>query len=63
MRDGELYWIVSNGIRMTGMPAFSSTHTSDEIWKIVAFVRHMPELTEEEQHVLKAGRDEKTTHP
>jgi mono/diheme cytochrome c family protein len=63
MRDGELYWIVSNGIRMTGMPAFSSTHSSDEIWKIVAFVRHLPEMTEEEQQVLKAGRDGKNDAP
>ena len=63
MPDGELYWVVSNGIRMTGMPAFSSTHTSNEIWKIVAFVRHLPEITADEQQVLNAGRDEKTTHP
>src|SRR6266508_2169864 len=33
MRDGELFWVVSNGIRMTGMPAFSPTHKEDEIWK------------------------------
>lgn len=62
MRDGELFWVVSNGIRMTGMPAFSPTHKEDEIWKIVAFVRHLPEITKEEQQILKAGREEETGH-
>jgi len=51
--DGELFWIVGNGIRTTGMPAFSPTHKPDELWKIVAFVRHLPELTNAEQKALK----------
>ena len=62
MPDGELFWVVSNGIRMTGMPAFSPTHREDEIWKIVAFVRHLPEITKEEQQILKAGREEEAGH-
>ncbi len=62
MRDGELYWVVSNGIRMTGMPAFSPTHKEDEIWKIVAFVRHLPEITKEEQQTLKAGQEGEEHH-
>ncbi len=57
LSDGELYWIVSHGIRMTGMPAFSPTHTAEEIWKLVAFVRHMPEMTNEERQMMKAGRE------
>lgn len=62
MRDGEIYWVVANGIRMTGMPAFSPTHQEKEIWKIVAFVRHMPEITNEEQRILRAGRGEEAGH-
>jgi mono/diheme cytochrome c family protein len=53
--DGELFWLVSHGIRMTGMPAFGPTHKDEEIWKIVAFLRHLPELTAEEQAALKAS--------
>jgi len=60
--DGELFWVVSNGIRSTGMPAFSPTHKEDEIWKIVAFVRHLPQITDEEQKILKAGREEEDHH-
>ena len=62
LRDGEIFWVVSNGIRMTGMPAFSPTHKEDEIWKIVAFVRHLPEITKEEQQLLKAGTEEAAHH-
>jgi mono/diheme cytochrome c family protein len=62
MSDGELFWIVSNGIRMTGMPAFSPTHKPEEVWKIVAFVRHLPELSDEEEKALGSGADEKGHH-
>jgi len=50
--DGELFWILQNGIRMTGMPAFGPTHKDEEIWKMVAFLRHLPQLTPEEQKAL-----------
>ena len=45
---GELFWIAKNGIRMTGMPAFGSTHKDEEIWKVVAFVQRLPTVTEED---------------
>lgn len=54
--DGELFWLVQNGVRMSGMPAFGATHKEDEIWKIVAFLRHLPEITAEEQKELR-GRN------
>ena len=60
--DGELYWIISNGIRMTGMPALSPTHKEPEIWKIVAFLRHLPELTPEEEKLLKPAGEEADHH-
>src|SRR5262245_49964205 len=60
--DGELYWIVSNGIRMTGMPAFKPTHKPEDIWRIVAFVRHLEEITSDEQKVLKAETEEAEHH-
>ncbi len=53
--DGELFWLVQSGIRMTGMPAFGPTHKDEEIWKIVAFVRRLPALSPEEERELKAG--------
>ena len=41
----KMFWIVKNGIRMTGMPAFGHHATDDEIWRAVAFVRHMDSVT------------------
>jgi mono/diheme cytochrome c family protein len=50
MSDGELFWIIENGVRFTGMPAFSSRHSSQEdSWKLVLFIRHLPQLTTDER--------------
>lgn len=60
--DGELFWVIKHGIRMTPMPAFGPTHTDEEIWKIVAFVRHLPDLTEQERASLLAATGEGAHH-
>jgi mono/diheme cytochrome c family protein len=50
LSDGELFWIIENGVRFTGMPAFSSPHSSQEdSWRLVHFIRHLPQLTTEER--------------
>jgi mono/diheme cytochrome c family protein len=48
----ETFWIVKNGIKMTGMPAFGATHSDDEIWAIVAFLNRMPKLSPQEYQAL-----------
>lgn len=53
LSDGELFWIIENGVRFTGMPAFSNNgdHASgnhgggQDSWKLVHFIRHLPHLT------------------
>lgn len=60
--DGELFWVIKHGIRMTAMPAFGPTHTDEEIWKIVAFLRHLPELTKEERDALQAATGGEAHH-
>lgn len=54
MSDGELFWTIKHGVRMTGMPAFAMTHSDEQIWKIVAFVRHLPNLTTNEEAALRS---------
>ena len=34
----EFFWIIKNGIKMTGMPAYGPTHDDEKIWAITAFV-------------------------
>jgi mono/diheme cytochrome c family protein len=43
--DAELYWIIKNGLKMTGMPAFGATHAEDDLWGMVAFLRRLPGLS------------------
>ncbi len=43
----QLFWVVKNGIKMTGMPSFGSIGVEDkEIWSIVAFVKKLPNVSE-----------------
>ena len=44
--DRELYWIIGNGLKMTGMPAFGKIHSEEQLWGIVAFLRRLPSLDE-----------------
>ncbi len=34
----EAFWIIKNGIKLTGMPAFGPTHSDKEVWAITAFL-------------------------
>ena len=49
LTDGELFYIIENGVRFTGMPAFGTgerTEAGDrQTWQLVTFVRHLPSIT------------------
>jgi len=48
--DGEIFWIIENGVRLTGMPGFGGEHSdAADSWKLVQFIRHLPALTAEER--------------
>jgi mono/diheme cytochrome c family protein len=40
--DGQLKWILDNGIRPSGMPGSKGTLSDDELWSIIVFLRHLP---------------------
>ena len=50
LTDGELFTIIENGVRFTGMPAFGndSEEGREGSWHLVHFIRHLPQLTEGE---------------
>ncbi|HKK07053.1 MAG TPA: cytochrome c [Gammaproteobacteria bacterium] len=60
MEPGELFWVIKHGIRMTGMPAWGPTHSDHKIWAMVAFIKHLPEVTPAEYQRL---RREAAAHP
>jgi mono/diheme cytochrome c family protein len=41
------FWIVKHGIKMSAMPAWGRTLDDETIWNVVAFVRKMPDMTQE----------------
>ena len=46
LTDGELFHIIENGIRLSGMPAWGGSEAGGEdSWKLVHFIRHLPDLT------------------
>lgn len=47
LTDGELFYIIENGIRLTGMPAWSTGTPSgvDSTWKLVHLIRHLPSIS------------------
>ena len=56
LSDGELYYIIENGIRLTGMPAWGKGGSDDqETWQLVRFIRHLPKLTNAEQREMRAA--------
>ena len=44
LSDGELYYIIHNGVRWTGMPAWGDPDNDSDSWKLVLFIRHLPQL-------------------
>jgi len=58
LSDGEIYYIIANGVRLSAMPA--SDHTAEDNWKLVLFIRHLPHLTpaeEKQMEQLNPGRE------
>jgi mono/diheme cytochrome c family protein len=56
LSEGELYYIIENGIRFTGMPAFGEepdNNEDTETWDLVHFIRHLPNMTDEEVAQMK----------
>jgi mono/diheme cytochrome c family protein len=48
----QLFWIIKNGLKMTGMPAFGPTHSDDKIWAIVAFTKQLRTMSKEQYQML-----------
>lgn len=54
-RAEVFFWFIKNGVRMTAMPAFGKTHSDDEIWSLVAFLRTAPGMSPQD-FAAKTGR-------
>jgi mono/diheme cytochrome c family protein len=45
LTDGELFYVIQNGVRWTGMPSWKHEHSPEETWRLVSFIRATPHLT------------------
>lgn len=55
LSDGELFYIIEHGVRMTGMPGWGGSEaTANDSWALVHFIRHLPELTPGEIETMEA---------
>jgi mono/diheme cytochrome c family protein len=50
LSDGELFYYIENGIKLTGMPAFGTGDPENEqqSWELVSFLRHLPKISPDE---------------
>ncbi|MEJ2346013.1 MAG: cytochrome c [Gammaproteobacteria bacterium] len=53
MSPKELFWVIKHGVRMTGMPAWGPTHSDAKIWAMVAFVKHLPDMTAADYRAMR----------
>lgn len=55
LSDGELFYIIRNGIRLSGMPAWGDgpPEEDQESWHLVHFIRHLPQITVEEMAQMR----------
>lgn len=73
--DGQLKWIIANGIAPSGMPGWKGILTDEEMWNIVRFIRHLPakgslgappvykEEEEEHEHMEHGAKPHTHDHP
>jgi mono/diheme cytochrome c family protein len=56
LSDGELFAIIKNGVRLTGMPAWGDPSGRDDVstWHLVHFIRHLPKITPQELEQMKS---------
>lgn len=51
-RDADLFWIIQNGIRFTGMPGFEDTHSDTETLQLVLYVREFARMSDQDRQAL-----------
>jgi hypothetical protein len=42
--DAELFWIIQNGVRLTGMPSWKSSIAENDTWKLTRFIHNLPRI-------------------
>jgi mono/diheme cytochrome c family protein len=59
--DGELFYVIQNGVRWTGMPAWKREYSPDETWRLVSLIRAVPHLARGALESAALGAEPETT--
>jgi mono/diheme cytochrome c family protein len=59
----QLFWIVKNGLKYTGMPAWPAQSRDDEVWAVTAFLLRLPDMSAAEYAALAKGVDPRSPPP
>lgn len=60
--DSEIFWIIKNGIKDTGMSAFGQSHDDEELWALTAFVRQLGTLSPDQYRTMSEQAAMKEAH-
>ncbi len=61
--DGQLKWVIENGIFPSGMPASRGILTDEEIWSTVLYIRHLPQAGSLGEPAMYSGEDGSSSNP
>jgi mono/diheme cytochrome c family protein len=61
--DGQLYWILQNGVSPSGMPSSKGILSDQELWSIVTYIRHLPPAGSLGEPAMYSGDDNSTVCP
>ncbi len=53
----ESFWVIKNGIKLTGMPAWGGSHNDKEIWGLVAFISKLKDMSASEYKSLTTDKN------
>ncbi len=56
-KPAETFWVIKNGLKMTGMPSWGIYNSDDQIWDMIAFIKALKDISPDEyQKMIKAGK-------
>ncbi len=56
------FWVIKNGLKMTGMPAWSPSHTDEQIWEMVAYLQIAKTLSAKDYQELSGASGDDHSH-
>ena len=53
--QAQQFWVIKHGVKLTGMPSWGKTHSDDDVWNLVAFLKKLPDLEPDQYRAMTGG--------